>query len=143
LALTYRLGFARRLINWLVRGLLRFGLAPKGTYLLSVKGRRTGRIHSTPVTLVENGERHLVAPYGEVGWVKNARAAGEVTLSRGRRSETLAIDELPAQEAAPVLREYLKKAAVVVGPFFDAERDSPLEAFAAEADRHPVFRLRG
>jgi hypothetical protein len=29
-----------------------------------------------------------------------------------------------------------------VAPFFDVMRDSPLEAFAAEADRHPVFRLR-
>jgi hypothetical protein len=28
-----------------------------------------------------------------------------------------------------------------VKPFFDATPDAPLEAFAAEAARHPVFRL--
>jgi hypothetical protein len=27
-------------------------------------------------------------------------------------------------------------------PFFDARPDSPLEAFVAEAHRHPVFRIR-
>jgi hypothetical protein len=25
--------------------------------------------------------------------------------------------------------------------YFDADADAPLEAFAAETDRHPVFRL--
>lgn len=142
MARTYRLGLVRRLINRLVRGLLRFGLVPKGTYLLSVRGRRSGRVHSTPVTLIEDGERYLVAPYGEVQWVRNARSAGAVTLSRGRSTETVVVEELSPQEAAPVLREYLRMAGVVVAPFFDVTRDSPLEAFAAEADRHPVFRLR-
>jgi hypothetical protein len=34
------------------------------------------------------GRRWLVAAYGPGNWVRNARAAGEVTLSRGRRSQT-------------------------------------------------------
>ena len=63
---AYRLGLARRLVNLLVKGLLRLGLAGGHTYLLSVSGRRSGRTYSTPVILVENGERWLVAPYGEV-----------------------------------------------------------------------------
>jgi hypothetical protein len=29
----------------------------------------------------------------------------------------------------------------VVRPFFDVSPDSPLEAFGAEAPRHPVFRI--
>jgi deazaflavin-dependent oxidoreductase (nitroreductase family) len=137
---TYRLSFGRRLINGLVRGLLRIGLAPPGTYLLSVRGRRSGQVYSTPVTLIENDERWLVAPYGDVSWVKNARASGEVTLSRGRRRETLRLREASPEEAAPVLREYVRKVRVV-RPFFDATPDSPLENFGAEADRHPVFQL--
>jgi deazaflavin-dependent oxidoreductase (nitroreductase family) len=96
----YRLGFWRRLVNLIVRSLLRFGLSPPRTYLLTVPGRRTGKPHSTPVTLVEEkGERWLVAPYGEVGWVKNARAAGKVTLARGSRSGTVRIIELAPSEA--------------------------------------------
>jgi hypothetical protein len=101
---------------------------------------RSGRTFSTPVILVENGERWLVAPYGEVNWVRNARAAGRVTLSRGRHRDQVKISEVGSQESAPVLREYLRRVRTV-RPFFDVSPDSPLEAFAAEAGRHPVFRI--
>ena len=90
MATTYRLTPSRRAANRLVRLLLKLGLMPGPTYLLTVPGRRTGRPLSTPVTLVEEGNaRWLVAPYGDVAWVRSARAAGQVTLSRGSRSETL------------------------------------------------------
>jgi len=129
----------RRLLNGLVRPLARLGLAPH-VYVLTVPGRKTGEPHSTPVRLIENGGRWLVAPYGEVGWVRNARAAGTVTLARRRRSETLALEEVDPEEAAPVLREYVQKVPVV-RPYFEAGKGAPLEAFAADAARHPVFRL--
>jgi deazaflavin-dependent oxidoreductase (nitroreductase family) len=109
-------------------------------YLLSVSGRRSGRTYTTPVILVENGERFLVAPYGEVGWVRNARAAGRVTLSRGRHRETVGLRQVGPEESAPVLRTYLRRVSVV-RPFFDVSPDSPLEAFAAEAAKHPVFLI--
>jgi len=138
----YRLGPARRLVNVAVKLLVRVGLGPPHTYLLAVRGRRTGRRFTTPVRLVErDGERWLVAPYGAVAWVKNARAAREVELSRGRRTERAGIAELSAAEAAPVLAEYVR-AVAVVRPFFEAGPGSPVEAFAAEAGLHPVFRLR-
>ncbi len=44
------------------------------------------------------------------------------------------------QEAAPILKQYLLNVAVVQ-PYFDATRDSPLEAFEREVPRHPVFRI--
>lgn len=141
MAAAYRLGLARRVANRLIRLLLWLDLAPPTYSLLTVRGRRTGRPLSTPVTLVlEGGERWLVAPYGEVGWVRNARAAGEVTLSRGRRAETVRIVELGAAEAAPVLKRYVTRVPIT-RPYFDVTPDSPLDAFAAEGPRHPVFRL--
>ena len=129
-----------RVINGCVKGLLRLGVAGRHTYLLGVRGRRSGRTYSTPVILVENGDRWLVAPYGEVSWVRNARAAGQATLSRGRRREKVKLSEVGPQESAPVLREYLRQAKAVRSNF-DASPDSPLDAFAAEAGRHPVFRI--
>jgi deazaflavin-dependent oxidoreductase (nitroreductase family) len=141
MAKRYRLDLGRRVLNRLVRLLLAVNVGPHHTYLLTTRGRTSGRLHSTPVTLVEHGgERWLVAPYGEVGWVRNARAAGMVTLSRGWRSETVTVVELGPPEAAPVLKAYVVRVPVT-RPYFDAGPTSGLAAFRAEADRHPVFQV--
>ena len=141
MAARYRLSLWRRLLNQVVRALLRVGLGPRHTYLLTVRGRRTGRSYSTPVRLVEDrGQRWLVAPYGEVGWVRNTRAAGRVRLSRGHHTETVAIIEVGPEEAAPVLKHYVTEVPIT-RPYFDVQPTSPLDAFRAEAPRHPVFRI--
>ena len=128
-------------MNSAVGPLARLGLAGRHTYILTVHGRKTGRAYSTPVRLVEEGqERWLVAPYGEVGWVRNARASGEVELSRSRSTETLQGQELGPEQAAPVLKRYLQSDSVV-RPFFDVTPQSTIEEFVAEAPRHPVFHL--
>src|SRR5205823_10782155 len=130
----------RRALNVVVRPLAYAGLVPR-TYVLTVAGRRTQRRYSVPVQLVEqDGARYVVAPYGEREWVKNARAAGEVELSRARRSERLQVAELSAEEAAPVLATYWRRVRVT-RPFFDAQPQAPDEQWVAEAARHPVFRL--
>jgi deazaflavin-dependent oxidoreductase (nitroreductase family) len=140
-AKVYGVTVPRRVINAFVTPLVRLGVGPRHTYVLAVPGRKTGRIYSTPVTLVEQGDRRwLVAPYGERSWVKNARAAGWVELRRGRRTERVRVDELPPVDRAAVLRDYLRQVPFT-RDFFDAAPDAPLEAFAAEAGRHPVFRI--
>jgi deazaflavin-dependent oxidoreductase (nitroreductase family) len=137
----YRLSPGRRAVNALVRPLARLGLTGPRTHLLTVPGRRTGRLWSTPVSIVkEGGERWLVAPYGDRNWVKNARAAGWVELRRGRRRERLAVDELAPEEAVAVLRRYYELARVT-RPFFDVGPGSSPEEWLAEAPRHPVFRV--
>ena len=137
----YRLSPGRRAINAVVRPLARLGLAGPRTYLLTVPGRKTGTLWSTPVSIVKEGDtRWLVAPYGDRNWVKNARAAGWVELRRGRTSERLVVEELLLEKAVPVLREYYRRERVT-RPFFDVSLDSPDEAWLAEAPRHPVFRL--
>jgi hypothetical protein len=90
--------------------------------------------------VIQGEERWLVAPYGEREWVRNARAAGEVELTRAGRTTRHAIEEIGSEKAAPVVREYLRTTPVVKS-YFEATADAPLEAFAAEANRHPVFQL--
>lgn len=137
----YRLGGPRRLLNALVSVAVRLGIAPRRFHLLSVRGRTSGRVYAIPIIVLTRGnERWLIAPYGERAWVKNARASGEVTLSRGRRQERFAIRPLGPQEAAPILKEYLRETPITQ-PFFDVRPDAPLADFAREAPRHPVFRL--
>jgi CBS domain-containing protein len=70
-----------------------------------------------------------------------ARSVGWVELARAGRTERASLSELDPLEAAPVLREYAR-AVPVTRPFFDANPDSPLDEFIAEASRHPVFQLR-
>ena len=131
----------RRLTKLLVTPLVYAGVAPFDLHLLTVPGRRSGKRYTTPVAVLSrDGERWLVAPYGERSWVKNARAAGWVELRRGRSRWRTAVAEVPPAERAPVLRDYVRTIRAN-RDFFAAGPDDPVEAFAAEAARHPVFRL--
>jgi deazaflavin-dependent oxidoreductase (nitroreductase family) len=141
MAKSYRRTLLRRVANVLMTLLRRLGLAPRTTMLLTVPGRRSGTPRLTPVTLVEqDGQRWLVAPYGPVGWVHNARAAGQVELSRGRHSETVRVKELAPEAAAPVLKAYVERVPTT-RPYFDVPPDATLAAFAAEVAKHPVFQV--
>ena len=50
------------------------------------------------------------------------------------------IREIPLGEAGPVLKQYVR-IAPATRAYFQAQMDSAVEDFAAEADRHPVFEL--
>ncbi|HEV2374429.1 MAG TPA: nitroreductase family deazaflavin-dependent oxidoreductase [Streptosporangiaceae bacterium] len=121
-------------------GLVRAGLVPR-SYLLTTRGRKTGQPRTNPVVLVEHdGRRWLVAPYGPVSWVHNARAAGRVSLTRRRDTRDYTIREVSPDEAGPVLKRYVR-ISPSPRPYFQATKESPVEDFVAEADRHPVFEL--
>jgi deazaflavin-dependent oxidoreductase (nitroreductase family) len=138
---VYQLTSGRRLSNLVFGAGARLGLVP-GTSLLTVRGRRSGVGQTTPVTIIEEGgERWLVAPYGAVSWVHNARAAGQVSLRRGRRHQRLEVEEVGAVEAAPILQAYFRQVPTV-RPYFEASLGDPTQAFEAEAGHHPVFRLK-
>jgi deazaflavin-dependent oxidoreductase (nitroreductase family) len=140
LARKYRLTLVRKVGNVLMTVALKAGFGPMNTRLLTVRGRKTGREYTTPVNLVRRDDAWcLVAPYGEVSWVHNARAAGEVTLGKGRESRLHRIEELPAREAAPVLADYYRQNAIT-RPYFDAHPDDG-ESWVRETTHHPVFRL--
>jgi len=142
-ARTYRLGPMRKAANALMTPLLRVGIpAPQRTsYLLTTTGRKSGVERTTPVNLVVgDGERWLVSPYGDVGWVHNLRGDPHLSLRRGRRSEHLVAEEVTSASAGPVLKRYIRQVRITA-PFFDASRHDPVDTFVAEAHRHPVFRL--
>jgi deazaflavin-dependent oxidoreductase (nitroreductase family) len=139
---TYRRTPVRRVINVVQTVLIRLALPPAHRFLLTVPGRISGVGRTTPVTVVHDrtGLLWLVAPYGEVEWVRNARASGVVVLSRGRRRAAWHVDPARPDEAARVLRAYLALEPIT-RPFFAARAEDGDASFRAEADRHPVFRL--
>ena len=123
--------------------LLRMGIpAPqRSSYLMTTKGRKTGVERTTPVNLVEDDSgRWLVSPYGVVPWVLNLRANPELVLRRGTHKESVVAHEVGATDAGPILQRYVRQVRITA-PFFDARSGDPVEAFVAEAERHPVFRL--
>ncbi|GAA1421565.1 nitroreductase family deazaflavin-dependent oxidoreductase [Agrococcus citreus] len=138
---SFRRGAVRRIVDRLMAGLARRGAAPGGAIALTVIGRRSGEPRTLPVTPLPLGGRvHLVAPYGVVGWVKDLRAAGEATVERGGAPMRVRAIELPAAEAAPVLREYVRRISIV-RPHVAAGPSDALDAFEAIAAQHPVFAI--
>jgi deazaflavin-dependent oxidoreductase (nitroreductase family) len=132
-----------QLFNRALGVLVGWGVGPRDTYLLEVKGRRTGRVYSTPVSVVEiGGAMFLVAPRGRTQWARNVEAAPDVTLARGSRRRACRVRAVPDAEKAPVLRAYLDRYRSVVQRYFPVAAGSPPEAFASIAARYPVFELR-
>ena len=128
--------------NRVVIALNRLGLAVGTQHILSIPGRKTGKLRSTPVSLLTvNGQRYIVTGL-ETDWVKNARAAGWGMLTRGRKQERVALVELPIQERPPILREFPLQVPGGV-QFFERLLGLPNdpEAFAAAAPQCPVFRV--
>jgi deazaflavin-dependent oxidoreductase (nitroreductase family) len=113
-------------------------------WLLTVRGRVTGELHTTPVVPVRrDGAVWVVSPYGEVAWVRNVRRAAQLELRRGQQRDLYEARELDTREATPVLRAYLTMPSRwFVRSRFDVTKSSSDEAIAAEADQHPVFALR-
>jgi len=133
--------------NRLIMLFQRLGL-PTGTiHVLTVPGRTSGTLRSTPVSaLTVNGRRYIVAGVAEMDWARNVRAAGWGILASGRRRERVSLIELPPQERAPILREFPR---LVPGgvPFFRRLYrlpDDPAalpDAFAGLATHATVFRV--
>lgn len=96
----YRMSGADRVGNAIFGVLARADIGP--AHLLTTRGRKTGRSRTIPVIPVQQDEqRWLVAPYGAVAWVLNARGAGRVTLRRGRDRHDYTIREVSPQSPGP------------------------------------------
>jgi deazaflavin-dependent oxidoreductase (nitroreductase family) len=132
-------GLGWRAGNAIVSVFARAGVGP--IHLLTTRGRKSGQLHTKPVVPVaHDGRSWLVAPYGSVSWVLNARATGTVSLRYGRATREYTIREATAREAAPVLKRYVT-IATKARARFQATKDSPVEDFVVEAGRYPVFEL--
>jgi deazaflavin-dependent oxidoreductase (nitroreductase family) len=150
-----------RLFNPLARWMISAGI-PTGApnVLLTVRGRRSGKLRTVPVAMLElDGAWFVQGCYGETGWVANLRAAGEATVTHpgGRRVPVQAV-ELSPEEAGPVLRRALepfRRSRVfraLLGPYargpvgimwaFRMRIDDTPEEYNAVARRYPLFELR-
>ena len=131
-----------RIFNRAYGFLVGLGIGLSHSYLLQVRGRKSGKIYSTPVDLLElNGKQFLVAPRGRTQWVRNAEAAGAVTLKRGARRERYGLRSLSDGEKPPVLKAYLDSFRKEVQRYFPVAAGSPPEAFQPLVGSYPAFEL--
>jgi deazaflavin-dependent oxidoreductase (nitroreductase family) len=133
---------AERLFNRVFGFLVGLGLSPAYNYLLEVRGRKSGKLYSTPVNLHEvNGKQYLVAPRGRTQWVQNAEVVGEVTLKKRGTRLRFRLRALHDSEKPEILKSYLTHYCGAVQRFFPMPPDAPLEAFANIAAGYPAFEL--
>src|SRR5271168_922566 len=117
------------------------GIGPSQAATIEVRGRKTGRMISFPIVVVDyEGERYLVAMLGDqTNWVRNVRADNRVVLQRGKRENVSVVQDFSGHRAA-ILRRYLELAAGA-RPFFPITRRAPLGDFERIVEEYPVFRV--
>ena len=149
-----------RLVNPLARRLITAGM-PTGApnILLTVRGRRSGKPRTVPVSLLElDGRRFVQASYGVAGWAVNLRAAGKATITDHGGSVPVQAIQLPPEQAAAILRRALEpyrqsrllrallgsrwRPPVALLRHYRIRVDDTPEDYLAEAQRHPLFELR-
>lgn len=150
--------WAIRFLNPVFSRYLGVGLPGGPNVLLTVRGRSSGRWRRTPVAMMEFRDRRFVqAAFGEVGWVRNLRAAGQAVVTKGRHADSVDAVELAPETAGAIMHEALLPYArsrlvrAVVGPttrppigilrYFGVRVDETVEEYVAEARRHPLFEL--
>jgi deazaflavin-dependent oxidoreductase (nitroreductase family) len=134
-------------MNQVMMALTNMGLAIGPMRVLTVPGRKSGKMRSTPVSsLTVDGQQYIVGGLAEADWVKNVRVAGWGLLAQGRKKQRVRLIELPVEEGAPILREFPRHVPGGVQFFhriYDLPKDPALlpDAFAGLANQCPVFRI--
>ena len=131
-----------RVLNRVFGCLVKFGFGLSHNFLLEVRGRKTGRVYSTPVNLLEHeGKRYLVAPRGYTQWVRNVIASQEATLVKGARQEKIRLSVVADSAKAEILRAYLDRYKLTVQRYFAIPAGSPVEDFKPLTGEYPVFEI--
>jgi len=99
------------LVSPLLQALLAAGVPVGPNALITIPGRKSGEPRTAGVAIIEvDGRRWIWAPWGDVNWVRNLRAAGRATLTRRGRKEEVNATELGPEERVAFFRD-------ILGPF--------------------------
>ncbi len=139
MAQHYQMTPARRAVNGFTMWLARRGLGAQ--VVLTTTGRVSREPRSVPVSPLDiDGVGYLVSPYGEVVWVKNARADPVVRIRQGRQDRSVRLMELKQGQAAKLLLAYWTREKIT-RPYFDVGPKPAAADFKEEVLPHPVFRI--
>jgi deazaflavin-dependent oxidoreductase (nitroreductase family) len=131
-----------KILNRAIAAVASSGVASNYLVTLEVTGRKSGRTFSLPVVLaIVDGQRYLVSMLGDnVQWVRNVRAAGGKAVLRSGGRKEVQLEEVPADQRAPILKAYLQRAPGA-RPHVPLNKDAALAEFQRVAGAFPVFRV--
>ena len=113
--------------------------------LVTIRGRKSGLPRTTPLAIIAvAGRRWVWAPWGDVQWVRNLRAAGRATISGRRRTEAVTATELDPTQRVAFFRDILAPLArsTPFGVWFVRTVDQvDLDDPVAAAEGRRVFEL--
>ena len=107
------------LANGIMRALLRsplHGLVSRRVVLITVSGRRSGRLYTTPVNYVRDGDIITVISRRNRTWWRNLRGGAQVTV-RVRGKDLKGVAEVVVDD-----KEAVAKALLALHPRYSAER---------------------
>jgi len=97
------------LLSPLAQVLLKLGVPLGFNGLITIRGRKSGQPRTTPVAIIDvGGRRWIWAPWGEVNWVRNLRAAGRATITVRRRDEVVRATELDEAGRLAFFRDVMR-----------------------------------
>jgi deazaflavin-dependent oxidoreductase (nitroreductase family) len=100
-----------RLFSPILKALVTAGVPLGYNGLIAIRGRKSGQPRTAAVAILPTqGRRWVWAPWGEVHWVLNLRAAGRATITVRHRSEEVTATELNEAQRREFFRD-------VLGPF--------------------------
>jgi hypothetical protein len=140
-----------RRLNWIGVPLTSLGLAPRDAVTLEVRGRTSGKVRRLPILRTRyRGDDYLVSLSGESHWLRNVRAAGGRAVIRRRGAHPVRLVELPPEDRADVVAEYLRAAerrsgaeaaANATRRYFGLEPNPSLDQIRDVAGYYPVLRI--
>jgi deazaflavin-dependent oxidoreductase (nitroreductase family) len=131
-----------RLLNRIGAAIFAIGLSPHWAVALEIVGRKSGKPKTLPVAIARYQHReYLVSMLGQRSqWVLNVRAAGgHAVLHSGRRRQVL-LEEVAAENRAPILKAYLARAPGA-RPHIPVDKRAPISEFETISADFPVFEI--
>jgi deazaflavin-dependent oxidoreductase (nitroreductase family) len=96
------------IFNPVLKFLLAHGVPLGVNGLVTIRGRKSGQPRTTPLAILSvSGRRWVWAPWGDVDWVRNLRAAGRATITVRQQTEAVRATELDAAQRVAFFRDVL------------------------------------
>lgn len=141
-------GIRRRVYDPMIRAIIMHtpwtGFSKKDSVrVLAIRGRKTGRLYLHPVGVSSyQGEKYLIAFYGNSEWARNMRAGTQAELRDRKHAQAIKGRELAGAEKAEFLRYLLATYPLVVRVWWKVNAKRATSAqLDMLAERYPVFHV--